>query len=62
MVNKELLNEINIVYKQLKMKKAQVVQALFHRTFEIESGWYNGHYQKNDAGEWCRDYYPFLQS
>ena len=58
MVNKELLNEINIVYQQLEVKKAQIAHALAHRVFEIESGWYNGHYQKNDAGEWCRDSYP----
>ena len=40
------------------MKQAQIVHALFHRIFEIEFGWYNGHYHKNENGDWSRESYP----
>lgn len=46
---KELLKE---------MKQAEIAGALFRGAFETESGWYNGHYRKNDAGEWGRDAFP----
>ena len=51
-MDKELLNEINAAYYRLEMKQAEIAHALFHRIFELESGWYNGHYHKNDSGEW----------
>ena len=57
-MNKELLNEINAAYCRLEMKKAEIVQCLPHQIFELESGWYNGHYHKNDAGDWIREAYP----
>ncbi len=57
-MGKELLNEINATYYRLEMKQAEIVHALFHRIFELESGWYNGHYHKNDSGNWHRESYP----
>lgn len=36
----------------------QISHALFHRLFEPESEWYNGHYHKNDSGNWVRESYP----
>lgn len=57
-MDKELLKEINSAYYHLEMKQAEITHALFHRIFELESGWYNGHYDKNDAGEWHRESYP----
>ncbi len=57
-MGKELLNEINAAYYRLEMKQAEIVHALFHRIFELESGWYNGHYHKNNTGEWQRESYP----
>lgn len=59
-MNKELLKEINSAYYHLEMKQAEITHSLFHRIFELESGWYNGHYDKNDAGEWHRESYPIL--
>lgn len=53
-----LLNKINAAYRRLEMKLEEISDALFHRAFEMESGWYNGHYHKDDAGEWRRDSYP----
>lgn len=58
MVTKDFLNEVNAAYYQLEMKQAQIVHALFHRIFEIESGWYNGHYHKEENGDWRRESYP----
>ncbi len=58
MVTKDFLNEVNAAYNQLEMKQAQIVHALFHRIFEIESGWYNGHYHKSENSGWCRESYP----
>ena len=57
-MDKEFLNEINAAYYHLKMKQAQIVHALFHRIFVIEFGWYNGHYHKNENGDWSRESYP----
>ena len=56
-MDKELLNEINAAYYRSEMKQAEVALALFHRIFVLESGWYNGHYHKNNTGEWQRGSY-----
>lgn len=53
-----LLKEINTAYHELEMKEAELVHALFHRIFEIESGWYNNHYNKHEDGNWSRASYP----
>lgn len=58
MVTKDFLNEVNAFYYQLEMKQTQIAHALFHRIFEIKSGWYNGHYHKGENGNWCRESYP----
>ena len=47
-MDKELLNEINTAYYRLEMKQAEIIHALSRRIFELESGWYNGHYHKGD--------------
>ncbi|MDE6748304.1 MAG: hypothetical protein K2K21_04470 [Lachnospiraceae bacterium] len=57
-MDKEWLNEINTAYYRLEMKNAEIIHALFNRIFELEFGWFNGHYHKNDAGEWHRESYP----
>ena len=57
-MDKELLNKLNTVYYQLEIKQAEITHALFHRIFELESGWYNGHYHKNDNDNWIRESYP----
>ncbi len=57
-MNKELLNEINAAYYHLEAKKTEIVQALLHRIFQLESGWYNGHYHKSEDGDWERESYP----
>ena len=57
-MDKELLKEINAVYYRLEMKQAEITHALFHRIFELESGWYNGHYHKGENGNWFRESFP----
>ena len=57
-MNIELLNEINAAYCHLETKKAEIVHALWQKIFELESGWYNGHYHKDKDGEWSRESYP----
>ena len=42
----------------MELKQAEIVHALFHRIFELESGWYSGHYHKGDNGNWFRESYP----
>lgn len=51
-MDKQFLNEINSAYYRLKLKQSEIVHALFHRIFELESGWYSGHYHKGDNGSW----------
>lgn len=55
MILREFLNE---AYSRLEAKHNEIIRALSHRIFELDSGWHNGHYQKNSAGKWVRDAYP----
>lgn len=57
-MDKQLLTEINAAYYQLEMKQAEIMRALFHRIFELESGWYSGHYHRSGNGKWYRESYP----
>lgn len=57
-MDNQLLNEINAAYYRLEQKQAEIVHALLHRIFELESGWYSGHYHKGDSGNWFRESYP----
>ena len=55
MISRDSLNE---AYLALEAKHNEIIRALIHRIFELESGWYNGHYQKDPDGKWVRDAYP----
>lgn len=55
MISRETLNE---VYSELEAKHNEIIRALTHWIFALESGWYNGHYQKNSDGKWVCDAYP----
>lgn len=57
-VNTKLLNEIHAAYFRLETKQAEILHALPHGIFALESGWYNGHYHQTDTGEWQREAYP----
>ena len=57
-MDKQILQEINTVYSRLESKQTALVRALPHRIFELESGWYNGHYHIDETGNWFRESYP----
>lgn len=57
-MDKQILNEINIVYYRLESKQAELVRVLSHRIFKLKSGWYNGHYHMDETGNWFRESYP----
>lgn len=57
-MDKRLLSEMNAAYYRLEMKRSQVVSALLHRIFKLDSGWYSGHYHKDNSGQWIRESYP----
>lgn len=54
-ISRDSLNE---AYSGLEAKRNEISCALTHRIFELESGWYNGHYQKDSNGQWVCDAYP----
>lgn len=58
MITDALLKEMNEAYHQLEWKHAEIAHSLFHRIFNIESGWYNGHYAKAADDTWQRQSYP----
>ncbi len=53
-----LLKKINAAYSCLEQKQTEIVRFLSCEGFEWKSGWYNGHYQRDDAGNWQRESYP----
>lgn len=52
---KQRMNEI---YFTLSTKQAQLFHGLYHRIFELTSGFYNGHERQTLDGSWQMDYYP----
>lgn len=57
-ISRELLQEMNDAYDRLEKKYNELVYALLHRIFELEPGWFNGHYQKQEDGSFRRASYP----
>ncbi|NJE73922.1 MULTISPECIES: hypothetical protein [unclassified Pseudoflavonifractor] len=57
-MNQELFHEMQRFYDRLETRSGQLFHALFHRVFELEVGWYGGHYHKNEDGTWIREAYP----
>ena len=57
-MNQELLHEIQRFYDRLEKRSGQLFHAMFHRVFELEIGWYSGHYHKMEDGTWTREAYP----
>lgn len=58
MPSQELLKELDAVYRVLEEKQTRLARVLIRQGFNAETGWYNGHYHKNGAGEWHRESYP----
>lgn len=57
-MNQELLHEMQRFYDRLEKRSGQLFHAMFHRVFELEIGWYSGHYHKMEDGTWTREAYP----
>ena len=57
-MNQELFHEMQRFYDRLETRSGQLFHALFHRVFELEVGWYSGHYHKMEDGTWTREAYP----
>lgn len=54
----ELGNMLNQIYRELELKSVELTTALFHRIFEVQSGYYSGHYHKAADGQYVMDNYP----
>ncbi len=50
--------KLNQLYCQLSLKCAELTSGLTHRNFSVETGWYNGHYKKDEDGQYQMAYYP----
>lgn len=50
--------ELNKIYYAVEIKANEITAGLRKRTFETKSGWYNGHYSKNEKGEYIKDHFP----
>lgn len=59
-MDKHFLNELNDAYSQLETKKTEITDTLSNNIFKLESGWYNGHYARDESGNWFRESYPIL--
>ncbi len=57
-MDKKKIKQLNKIYERLDSKTFDIIGALFHRIFELESGWYSGQYHKNEAGKWEEASYP----
>lgn len=51
-------DHLNQIYYRLEQKRAELTHALFHRIFELDTGFYNGHYHKREDGSFQMDYFP----
>ncbi len=50
--------ELNKAYYQLHLKSTELASGLFHRIFEIESGWYHGKHLTNADGQTYMSHFP----
>lgn len=53
-------DQLNEIYKELHLKAHEIANefAGLHNGYEHSMGWYNGHYFKNEAGEYQMDFFP----
>jgi len=51
-ISHEMIKEMNAVYALLDEKCREIGCALSDKAFRLRSGWFNGHYYKNDDGTW----------
>ena len=51
------MEELNIFYSRLESKATEIVNSIYP-VFSPLWGWYNGHFHKNENGEWERESFP----
>lgn len=51
-------DQLNEFYKNLDDRSRQIKEILVKNGFRVEMGYYNGHYNKDAAGNYVKDYYP----
>lgn len=49
---------LNNLYRRLELKHTELFRGLFHRVFELKSGFYNGNYHRNASGDYVMEHYP----
>lgn len=49
---------LNQIYRTLEERRNEFVRMLCYHGYEVESGWFNGHYRRSDSGEWTMEYFP----
>lgn len=54
----ELLYEVERAYRSLEAKQEAILRSLRGGAFSFNAGWFNGHYHRDEVGEWCRESYP----
>ena len=57
-MDQESLRELQGFYARLETRSGQLFHALLHEGFELETGWYSGHYHKSDHETWVRESWP----
>lgn len=50
--------QLNKAYYQLHLKSTELASGLFHRIFEIESGWHHGKHLTNADGQTYMSHFP----
>ena len=61
MLDNVIKNEMNRAYYALDIKRAEIITAFYSSMLQTESGWFNGHYNRNESGDWERDSFPIAE-
>lgn len=57
-ISREMMTEMDRIHARLDEKHREIACALTHRMFKLRSGWFNGHYYRNEDGTWCLSHCP----
>ncbi len=57
-MDKDFRKQLNYFYKTTDDKRKRICEMLDRAGFTYTSGFYNGHYHKNERGDYEYDYYP----
>lgn len=51
-------SELNRAYQPLERKLSELQRLLSYLPYSIRTGWFSGHFYRNDQGEWERSSFP----